>query len=210
VAPAVSIGDLTSGRTPTREAILAAATRLFAELGYDETSLNAIADEVGIRRPSLLHHFPSKTALYQEVFTRAVAEFGERVEEAVDVPHEGWRLVDHVLEASFAFFVANPDFVRLIGRETIEGESPHGIDLGLALRPVFQRACAFFEREMDAGRFRRQDPAQMLLTGFGGIYTYFRDVAFYRALLEEEPLSTKAVMRRLDHMRDFFRAALTP
>lgn len=194
----------------TKEAILAAATRLFAEQGYDETSLSAIADEVGIRRPSLLHHFPSKAALYQAVFAQAVGEFGMRVEEAVDVPHEGWQLVDHVLEASVDFFVANPHFVRLIGREAIEGGAQHGVDLGLALRPVWQRACAFFEREMEAGRFRRQDPAQMLLTGFGGLFSYFRDAAFYRALLEEDPLSESAVRRRLEHMRDVFRAALAP
>ncbi|MBW8824765.1 MAG: TetR/AcrR family transcriptional regulator [Acidobacteria bacterium] len=194
----------------TRETILSAATVLFAEQGYEGTSLNDIADAVGIRRPSLLHHFVSKTALYQEVFARAVADFALRVDEAVDGPHEGWRMVDHVLEASFEFFVANPEFVRLIGREAIEGGASHGIDLGLSMRPIFLRACQFMDAEMEAGRFRRQDPAQLLLTGFAAIFGYFRDAAFLGALLDEDPLGDKAVGHRLDHVRDFFRAALTP
>ena len=47
----------------TRERILFEAADLFARQGYHGTSTRAIADAVGVRQPSLFHHFPSKRAI---------------------------------------------------------------------------------------------------------------------------------------------------
>jgi AcrR family transcriptional regulator len=194
----------------TREAILVEARRCFADHGYDGTSLNEIAEAVGIRRPSLLHHFPSKEAIYAEVFRLSLEEWSLRVDEATSRGVEGWQKVDLIITTGFRFFEANPEFVRIVSREALDGGANLGIDLGAALRPFFLRAQRWFDREISEGRFRRVDIEQLLITGYSIMFNYFSEAPFLESLLDRDPFSPEALEARLQHVRNLFHVALSP
>ena len=67
----------------TREHVFEVATRLFAERGYEATSIDAVLAESGVSRGSLYHHFASKEALFEAAFAAVETSVGEQVIAAV-------------------------------------------------------------------------------------------------------------------------------
>jgi AcrR family transcriptional regulator len=67
-APAIG----TVGQGGTRSRIVAAAVALFAEQGYDATSVNQLVARAGVAKGALYHHFGSKDDLLYEVYRELV------------------------------------------------------------------------------------------------------------------------------------------
>jgi AcrR family transcriptional regulator len=95
------------------EGILDRAAGLFARRGYAKTSLQDVADAVGLSKAGLLHHFPSKDALHEAVLAHADA-LGQRVLAAVrGLPHgraRDRRAIDVLVDVA----IGHPGFVALL------------------------------------------------------------------------------------------------
>ncbi len=62
----------------TREHLVGVAMRLFAERGYDDTSIDLVLQEAGVSRGALYHHFAGKEALFAAVLEAVYAEVERR------------------------------------------------------------------------------------------------------------------------------------
>jgi TetR/AcrR family transcriptional regulator len=97
----------------TRAAIVAAAERHFAEVGFEAARLEDIAADVGIRRAAIFYHFGDKQELYtavlDAVFRGAMSALPARgsAAERLEASLSGW--IDYV--------AARPSVARIILRE---------------------------------------------------------------------------------------------
>lgn len=74
-----------------RDAILDAARELYRAGGYSGVTMRAIAEQLGMRAPSLYHHFVSKEAIFLALEEQMLALLVERVEGELDDPLENLR-----------------------------------------------------------------------------------------------------------------------
>lgn len=106
------------GRPPSmdapRETILAHAARLFAQHGYEGTSLQQVAAAVGITKAAIYHYFPTKQVMYEAIVIDLLDRLDIQVRGCVDATDHAGRL-RQVMIGHAEFFEANyTEFVTLL------------------------------------------------------------------------------------------------
>ncbi|MDZ7747932.1 MAG: TetR/AcrR family transcriptional regulator [Halofilum sp. (in: g-proteobacteria)] len=142
-----------------RAEVLAAATDLFGESGFDAVSISAIAQRAGTSKANVFHHFGSKEALYLEVMRDACGQFAEAVEDLRDdsLGFED-RLVAFI-RRDIELMHEQPDRSHLILREVLESGPSRGRELaGEVFHDHFGDIVALFAEGQQAGVFSREVP----------------------------------------------------
>ncbi|MGD8166512.1 TetR/AcrR family transcriptional regulator [Herbiconiux sp. P16] len=112
---------------PTRERILEAAIKLFAESGFKGTPISKLASETGLNKQLIYYYFGSKRGLYEAAIARML-------ETTVTVPSDD---MDVTLDRVRAIN-RRGTWARLIGWEGLE-EEPGSVPLQEYRREVFHK-----------------------------------------------------------------------
>jgi len=189
----------------TADRILDAALVSFGTRGYEATSLDALADGLGMRKQSILYWFPAKDALLEALIDRSAAELAEALEASLARAGGGWARIEAVVRSVFRLAARRPELLGLV-REVGRLGPPAATRLILALDPLVNRASAFLEAEMDAGALRRHEPRLLLLAIYSTVIGMVTEVEVFRALGEEP--SARSLVRRRQEILSLLRSAL--
>jgi TetR/AcrR family transcriptional regulator len=193
----------------SKASILEAARGEFALHGYS-ARLQDIAERAGLTHPTLLYHFKSKERLYAAVIEQAMMDWAAMTSATVSAAPLGFERVAALVRTGMEFFATHADFVVIWRREAIEGGGRLEDAMAEHMRPFLDRAIAFLEREVDAGRLRPHDPGELMQIVYGAVSTYFSDAGFRERLFGGDPTSLESRERFGDALTTMLRDALAP
>ncbi len=169
-APVMGIRDEVAALK--RERTIAVAADLFYERGYENTSLDAIAEQMNVTKPFIYAHFASKAELLAEVCSRGIALAlvelesvltGNQGSPSVRLAEVGRRFVTAVLKSQ--------RYIAIFSREekNLAPEDFHRIS---DMRRTFDhKLVALLDEGVAAGEFRVRD-TRMAALAIGGMVSW--------------------------------------
>lgn len=143
-----------------RAQVLAAATRLLASRGFEGTTIQSIADEVGVTKPAVLHHFASKELLRQAVLDAIVDHWQEALPKLLKAATASEDRFDAVLGELWRFFSRSPDRARLVLREVLDRPEETRRLLRKSVYPWMSVIVAYIQSGQAHGRHREDVDAE--------------------------------------------------
>ena len=133
-------------RDETREKLLAAARRQFAERGFYGASLAQVAGELGLTKQALLYHFKRKEDLYAEVLKEISNKLLSFVRSALrrsDPPHQQ---LEDIFVGIYMTAREDPQSTRILVRELLDNQSRAEKAKDWYLRPFLNEIVAVLKR----------------------------------------------------------------
>ena len=197
----------------TRQKILDQALELFSARGYDSVSVGEIAKAVGIKAPSLYHHFPGKQAIFDAIVESTAAQYEADTDKidihvqdvAQDIPVFTEITEDALFEKVrqiFEYSLHNEAISRFRRMMTIEQfRSPELAALysGRYVERILDYHAGIFRALIAAGEIQAEDPDALAML-------YVAPVLTLIGVCDRQPEKESECLEKLSkHVRLFFR-----
>jgi len=184
----------------SRDRILDAAEARFAEKGYRATSIGEIADDVGIRGPSLYKHFATKADLYHAVARRLLDPYLELLDKLLAPPTDA-ATAQRNLETVARHYYDTPNLARLVQHAALAGGDELEVLNREWFNPFLRRAAQLTARVPALAGEHRQRAAFVVMAFHSMMSGYITMAPIHRKLLGEDPLSKRARESHLAFLR---------
>ena len=183
----------------TRSRLIEVARRHFAERGFDGTSIAAIAEELGLTKQALLHHFGSKERLYGEVLQQISERIIRELDELAAASKDSYEALETLLVDRIAGRLDQSDGTRILMRELLDNRYRAQSARTWYLKPYLDRLIAMVKSIPAASRL---NDAQAL----AAVYQLIGAVNYL--IISEPTLSRMYGKRHFDEMKRAYPEAL--
>jgi TetR/AcrR family transcriptional regulator len=197
----------------TRNKLLTAARREFADRGLAGARVDDIAARAGVNKQLVYHYFGDKDALYLAVLEWVYEEIREQERKLnlEGLPPE--QAIRKLVASSFDHLAAHPDFVMLLNDENRGGARHvrHSRKLEAMHSPLVSLVSKILNQGVRTGTFRRGiNPVHLYISIAGLSYFFFSNTPTLSAIFGKDLSSPAAKRARRRHVVDLVLQALRP
>lgn len=159
---------MTHDGSPGRyEELLETALQLFRQKGYHATSMQDIADSMGLRKASLYHYIDAKEDLLVAIYRRTIAEYSERIRAISAGPGPASQRLAQAIKAHLESIISHADMFAVYLYENRSLPPAHQEAVRAASRDYRRRFEDIIREGIAAGEFKAVDPhvAALLILG---------------------------------------------
>ena len=188
-----------------RQEILGVAVDVFGESGYAGARIDEVARRVGIRRPSVLYHFPDKQSLYLAAIADVVGDIVDRVL-ATELA-SGERL-EAIADAWVDFVIARPNAARILLRQMIDGGPAAVPRIEARVRELLGSIQSALDERLAPSSGKGMDSAEFALILSSASLVWVASRSAVEGALGLDTLSPQAVQRHRRTLRVLTRQLL--
>jgi AcrR family transcriptional regulator len=142
--------------------ILAAATRVFAEMGYRQADVQVVADRVGVGKGTVYRYFPTKEALFFAAVDAGMRALVECIDAAANESDDPAKFFEQGIRSYLEFFDRNPDLVELLIIERAEFRDREKATYFVYKERHHARRKAFIKKGITSGIIRNIPPERII------------------------------------------------
>jgi len=147
----------------TASQLTSVAAELFAEYGYEGTSIRMITDKAGANLGAVTYHFGSKEALYERVFGQVMEPFRPHMVETVGTEGSPLARIERFVRALFQYLRNHPTLPRLINQH-LASHLPLLQSVRRVMVGNIGQIAALIAEGQQGGTVRQGDPRLMALS----------------------------------------------
>lgn len=203
-------------KTDKREQLLNAAEELFAEKGFDGTSVRDIAQKADVNLAMISYYFGSKEKLLQVLIEQRMASSSELLDELVkNTKMTPWEKIEKLIDYYVNKILDGRRFHAIINQEYNTDRSREILDI---ITSIKMKNYSLIKQLIDEGvkkkQFRKIDPEMTMASMMGTINQAINSKNVYCILFKidggnEDEYRTLMKTRLKAHLRQMMRAHIT-